>query len=95
MCKNFIIVERYKLQDFVSFHLFLPLIISAIKKRYTVFGASTISLSRKQIKTKLKFCKSLFIVHVRVKNLLKVILEYKNEVPQLKKCVWHMHNKIA
>ena len=53
------------------------------------------SLSRKQIKTKLMLCKPLFIVHVRVKGLLKVILEYKNEAPQLQKWTWHMHNEIA
>ena len=38
--------------------------------------------------------KPLFIVHVRVKGLLKVILEYKNEAPQWQKWAWHMHNKI-
>ena len=53
------------------------------------------SLSRKQIKTKLILCKPLFIVHVRVKGLFKVILEYKNKVPQLKKWAWQIHNKIA
>ena len=42
------------------------------------------NLSRKQIKTKL----------VRVKRLYKVILEYKNEVPQLQKWVWHMYDEI-
>ena len=40
---------------------------------------------RKQIKTKLMFCKPLFIDHVRVKGLYEVILEYKNEAPQLQK----------
>ena len=39
------------------------------------------SLLRKQIKTKLMLCKLLFIVHGRVKDLLKVILVYKNEAP--------------
>ena len=53
------------------------------------------SLLRKQNKTILMLCKPLFIVHVRVKGLLKVILEYKNEAPQLKKWVWHMHNEIV
>ena len=53
------------------------------------------SLSRKQIKTKLMLCKPLFIVHVRVKGLFKVILEYKSEVPQLQKWAWHMYNEIA
>ena len=53
------------------------------------------SLSRKQIKTKLMLCKPLFIVHERVKSFLKVILQYKNEVPQLQKWVWHMHNEIV
>ena len=57
--------------------------------------ASPQSLSRKQIKTKLMLCKPLFIIHVRVKGLFKVILEYKNEAPQLKKWAWHMHNKIV
>ena len=32
-------------------------------------------------------CKPLFIVHVRVKGLFKVILQYKNKVPQLKKWI--------
>ena len=37
----------------------------------------------------------LFIVHVRVKGLFKVILEYKNEAPQLVKWARHMHNEIV
>ena len=53
------------------------------------------NLSRKQIKTKLMLCKLLFIVHGRVNGFLKVILQYKNEAPPLKKWVWLMHNKIA
>ena len=53
------------------------------------------SLSRKQIKIKLMLCKTLFIVHGRVKDFLKVILQYKNKVPPLKKWVWHMHNNIV
>ena len=52
-----------------------------------------LDLSKKQFKAKLMFCKPLFIVHVGVKGLLKVILEYKNEVPQLQKWMWHMHNR--
>ena len=40
-------------------------------------------------------CKSLFIVHGRVKAFLKAILQYKNEAPPLKKWVWHMHNEIV
>ena len=39
--------------------------------------------------------KPLFIIHLRVKGLLKATLKYKNEAPQLKKWAWHMHNKIA
>ena len=39
------------------------------------------SLSRKQHKTILTLYKPLFIVHVRVKGLYKVILEYKNKAP--------------
>ena len=30
-----------------------------------------------------------------VKGFLKVILQYKNEAPQLQKWTWHMHNKIV
>ena len=51
------------------------------------------SLSRKQIKTKLMLFKPLFIIHGRVKCFLKVILQYKNKVPQLQKWAWHMHNE--
>ena len=40
-------------------------------------------------------CKPLFIIYERAKGLLKVILQYKNEVPQLQKWAWHMHNAIA
>ena len=36
-----------------------------------------------------------FIIHVRVKDLLKVILQYKNKVPPLQKWAWHMHNEIV
>ena len=43
------------------------------------------SLLRKQNKTVLMLCKPLFIIHVRVKGFFKVILEYKNEAPQLEK----------
>ena len=41
------------------------------------------------------FCKPLFIIHERVKRLLKIILQYKNEAPQLQKWAWHMHNEIV
>ena len=51
--------------------------------------------ANKQIKTKLMLCKPLFIDHGRVKGFLKVILQYKNETPQLQKWVWHMHSKIV
>ena len=47
--------------------------------------APTQSLSRKQIKTKQMLCKPLFIIIGRVKGFLKVILQYKNEAPPLKK----------
>ena len=40
-------------------------------------------------------CKPLFIVYDRVKGFLKVILQYKNEAPPLKKWTWHMHNEIV
>ena len=40
-------------------------------------------------------CKPLFIVHGRVKGFLEVTLQYKNEVPPLKKWAWHMHNEIV
>ena len=53
------------------------------------------SLLRKQIKTKLMLCKTLFVINGRVKGFLKVILQCKNEAPQLKKWAWHMHNKIV
>ena len=54
-----------------------------LKHRY--YLAPPLSLSRKQIKIKPMLCNPLFIVHIRVKGLFKVILEYKNETPQLKK----------
>ena len=50
---------------------------------------------KKQTKSKLMLCKPLFNVHVRVKGLYKVILEYKNKVSRLKKWAWHMNNEIA
>ena len=53
------------------------------------------SLSRKQIKTKLMLCKPLFIIHGKFKGFLKVILQYKNEVPPLQKWARHMDNKIV
>ena len=40
-------------------------------------------------------CEPLFIIHERVKGFLKVILQYKNEVPQLQKWAWHIHNEIV
>ena len=43
------------------------------------------NLSRKQNKAMLTLCKPLFVAHVRVKGLYKLILEYKNEVLQLEK----------
>ena len=52
-------------------------------------------LSKKQIKIKLILCKPLFIVHVRVKGLFKVILQYKNKLFWLEKWAWHMHNETA
>ena len=39
--------------------------------------------------------KPVFIIHVRVKDLFKVILEYKNEAPKLDKWAWHMHIEIV
>ena len=39
-------------------------------------------------------CKPLFIIHVRVKVFLRLYWD-KNEVPQLQKWAWHMHNKIV
>ena len=53
------------------------------------------SPSRKQVKMILTLCKPLFIVNARVKGLFKVILEYKNEAPQLEKWARHMHNEIV
>ena len=43
----------------------------------------------------LTLCKPLFVVHVRVKGLYKLKLEYKNEAPKLKKWAWHMHDAIV
>ena len=40
-------------------------------------------------------CKLLFVIHVRVNGLYKSIQDYKNEAPQLKKWVLHMHNAIV
>ena len=59
-----------------------------------LFDASAKSF-RTQNKAILMFCKPLFVIRVRVKDLYKLILEYKNKVPQLKKWVWHMHNVIV
>ena len=42
------------------------------------------SLLRKQIKTKLMLCKPLFVVHVKVKGLFKVILQYKMKLLSFK-----------
>ena len=50
---------------------------------------------KKQTKNKLMYCKPLFVVLVRVKGLLKVILEYKNEAFRLEKWAWHMNNEIV
>ena len=52
------------------------------------------SLPRKQIKMILTLCKPLLIVNVRVKDLFKVTMEYKNEEPLLEKWAWHIHNEI-
>ena len=38
--------------------------------------------------------KPLFIAHVRVKGLLKVILQYKSKTPHLQEWAWHMHGEI-
>ena len=59
-----------------------------------LFGTSTKSL-RKQNKAILMLYKPLFVIHVGVKGLYELILEYKNEAPQLKKWVWHMHDAIV
>ena len=59
------------------------------KRRYYLMPSQ--SLSRKQ----LMLCKPIFIIHGRVKRLLKVVLQYKNKVPQLQKWAWHMHNEIV
>ena len=40
-------------------------------------------------------CKTLFVIHVGVKGLYELILEYKNEVPQLEKWAWYMHDVIV
>ena len=64
--------------------------------KYTLllFGASAKSF-KKQNKAILTLYKPLFIIHVRVKSLLKVILKYKNEAPQFEKWAWHLHNEIV
>ena len=64
--------------------------------KYTLllFGVPVKSF-QKQNKAILTLYKPLFIVHVRVEGLFKVILEYKNEVPQFEKWVWHVHNEIV
>ena len=46
------------------------------------------------IKAKLMLYKPLFIIHDRVKGPFELILDYKNESPQLQKWAWYMHNKI-
>ena len=57
------------------------------------------SLLRKQIKNKLMLCKPLLTVHCRVKGLLKVIVEYKNEAPQFKSgcgtCITRLHKHLV
>ena len=53
------------------------------------------NLLRKQNKAILTLCKPLFVVHVVVKGLYELILEYKNEVPQFEKWAWHMHDTIV
>ena len=59
-----------------------------------LFGTSTKSF-KKTIKTKLMLCKLLFIVHVEVKGLLKVILEYKTKHLSCKHvrgtCIMRLH----
>ena len=40
----------------------------------------------------------LFVVHIRVKGLYKLILEYKNKLKRLSSksaWAWHMHNAIV
>ena len=40
-------------------------------------------------------CKPLFVVHVGVKGLYELILEYKNEAPQFEKWAWYRHDVIV
>ena len=40
-------------------------------------------------------CKPLFVVHVGVKGLYELILEYKNKAAHFKKLAWHMHDTIV
>ena len=65
-----------------------------VYKTSLLFGASAKSFKKTKSYT-IMVCKPLFVVHVRVKGLYKLILEYKNEAPQLKKWAWHMHNTIV
>ena len=53
------------------------------------------NLLRKQNKAVLMLCKPLFVIHVKVKGLYELILEYKNEVLYLEKWAWHMHDVIV
>ena len=68
---------------------------AAVQYKHRYHLAPPPSILTKQIQTKLMLCKPLFIVHGRVKTFLKAMLQYKNEVPPLKKWVWHMHNEIV
>ena len=52
------------------------------KRRYYLAPPQSFKIT---IKTILMLCKPLFIFHVRFKGLFKIILEYKNEAPQLEK----------
>ena len=58
-----------------------------------LFSSVISSVTVIQIKTKLMLSIPLFIIHVRAKFFLKVLLDYKNEAPLLQKWAWHMHSK--
>ena len=70
---------------------------SHLHNKTLLFGTSTKPF-KKEIKTKLMLCKPLFIIRAKVKGFSEVILEYKNEVPQLQKwghgtCIMRLRNR--
>ena len=89
-----------KISNVVAFHL--PTCLPAVRLSWTSAMAPVFYTTGNHVRfTKIlfrskfvHFCKHLFIVHIRVKGLVKVMLQYRNEAPQLQKWAWHMYNEI-